>query len=888
MDERELYFIYKTTKALKDKGLHNNPEYCERLAYELKVILKMGYSGYFLIVSDFIVWCQNHNILVGPGRGSGAGSLVCYLLDITKVDPLQYDLLFERFLNPARVSMPDIDVDVEKRYRHDVIKYLEHKYGSDKVAHIVTFKNRRAKGAVKDTARILGMPIQIGETLSDLLLPPIHGKPQKLATSIETVKELRAFLQKPESSEAIVLTNAQKLEDLIVSVGIHASGIVVSNVPLVDIVPLCLGKKGEVVCQWPMDDIEAVGLIKFDVLGLDALSKIHDCIDIIKVNRNVTLNPYELPIDDPDTFAQLRSGDVVGEFQLETSSGMKDLMMLMRPKDILDIATLLAIYRPGPLGSDYKNTYLRVRAGLAKPQYLVPQLEEILSTTSGWVVFQEQCMQIARKLCGYTMAEADDFRKAIGKKKKELMDFHEKKFKDGWIANNHGIDEASVMWETLVSFGSYGFNLSHAVVYAIITYITAYLKTHYKLEFMQAIMSSQDNDHDDLIKFISECKNIGIDVMPPDINESHGNFHSIPPSTIRFGFYAIKNIGAGADAILLERNTNGHFTSFDNFLLRMHKSLNKTKIETLILAGAFDKMGYTRASLITMMQDFLDYKEKLESFDKKWKTYQTRMDKYNERTIEVNQGTKKAMLKLPVAPESPPRPTIHAVPELDRSVIQTNEHNLLGFYITSHPLTGMPPEAYIGCLPDIDAAKHGYKRRVSIVCVISIKHEITTKQKAKMATFLVEDGSGSIELVFFPKTYEKFKHILQPAVPIVISGMVEITETEEGEAYRIKAWEASDLSTILQSEAYLYALQPKNTKIEVPISRLYEISKYIEQRIGGNDNLQLIVHSNRKTKIDMGKIQVTDIERTVAKLHDMIGTNAPDSTLEGEVDETLD
>lgn len=864
--EPELYFIYRATEGLRQKGLDKKPEYRQRLQYELQVILGMKYSGYFLIVDDFIKWCRNNDIYIGPGRGSGAGSLVCYVLDITRLDPIQYGLIFERFLNPSRVSMPDLDIDIEPRYRGRVINYLKQRYGYDKVAHISTFNNRRAKGAVKDTARVLGYPPMLGDTISKLLLPPIHGKPQKLATSIEKVPELRSFVLKPTCSEATILEWAQKLEDLIVSSGVHASGIVISNTPLTDVVPLFLSNDGEIVTQWSMDDIETIGLIKFDILGLDALSKIHDCVDIVKQTKDKHLDIYTLPLNDLDTYAALRSGDSIGLFQLESSSGIKELEIQIRPENLEDISALVAIYRPGPLGSDYKDTYLKVRSGEIQAEYLVPELEPILRPTGGWVIYQESCMRIATDLCGYTMAEADDFRKAIGKKKKDLMDLHEPKFKQGWINSGYPAEKADILWDSLVSFAAYAFNKSHSAVYALITYITAYLKTHYTTEFMQAIMSSEGATHDDMIQFIGECKRLNIEVLPPDVNQSKLLFSSSSERAIRFGLSAIKNVGEGARQLIVERDNYGSFTSFENFLTRTSSHLNKGKIESLILAGAFDSFGHTRKSLLDMVSSFIDYKKDLVSHASKMETYHKRLEAYNARLIEINNGSKKKPLKLPMLPPSVSYPSIQPQPELSRLEIQKAEHDLVGLYITSHPLDGLPSAVYTGCMPDISSLQHVSNYKVAIVGVIVSKKEITTKAKDKMATYVIEDTTGTIEAVFFPKTYQKFKDVLQPAIPIIVRGILDVTETEDGEIRRLKAWEVITLDSVLQSESYALLGTQKKIQITLPSDRAHEVIKMIKTYIGGNDSLDIMIRTHDGTHYSYGSLKVKNIDKIMTHI----------------------
>lgn len=871
MTEAERYFIFKTIQGLKALGLHTDPKYIKRLEYELDIILTMGFSGYFLIVQDFIQNSKDNNVYVGPGRGSGAGSLVCYCLDITKLDPLVHGLFFERFLNPARISMPDLDIDIECQRREQVIDYLRQRYGEDKVAHISTFNNRRAKAAVKDAARILGHPAETGAHLSGLLLPPLHGKPQKLADSIKRVPELKEFALKPGTNEADILYWAGKLEDLVTAVGVHASGIVIGNTALEETVPLFRGNDGQVVAQWSMDDVEAVGLIKFDLLGLDALSKIHDCIDIIKKHHDIDLDIYELPQDDAKTYASLRSGDTVGNFQVESSGGIKELMIQIRPENLSDLAALVAIYRPGPLASDYKDTYLRVRAGELEPTYLVPELEPILAETSGWCIYQEQPMRIARDLCGYTLAEADNLRKAIGKKKADLMATHETKFKNGWIEHGLPLAEVNVLWDTIVSFASYAFNKAHAAVYGYITYITAYLKTHYPTEYMCAIMSSEGVTHDDMIKFITDAKQHNISVLPPDINESGLRFEKTNTSEIRFGLQGIKNVGDGARQLLEEREKYGKFRDFDNFLIRVASiGLNKTKITSLILAGAFDSMGFTRAGLLQQVDAFISYVDLTKRHQKKMQTFHKRQDAFNKRLMDINQGSKKKSLKMPVAPEMAELPQIQNLTELSRLEIQKAEHDLLGLYVTSHPLEGLPSAVYAGAMPNIESLPNVSRKQVILVGVIATKQEILTRKKQKMAVCTLEDMSGSLELVLFAKSYETLKEFTQPGTTIIVKGALDVTETEEGIIKRLRVWAISSLENIMQSENYNLYHQKRTIPVEVPMSRAYEAAKYMSPVLGGDgDAIELKVKGSIDTSFSFGKIRIKKIHRVLAQIDNL-------------------
>jgi DNA polymerase-3 subunit alpha len=779
------YFTFKCFKGLNKRNFHTNQEYIDRLNYEISIIHQMGYAGYFLIVQDFINWAKNNDIYVGPGRGSGAGSLACYCLGITNLDPLKLGLIFERFLNPSRLSMPDIDVDFEKRYRERVIDYITNKYGADRVAHIGTFNLQRAKAAVRNVTRTLGHPYSVGDELSRLLLEPIHGKPQKLETSIEKVKKLKEYFSN-NGIEAEILKWAIKLEDIISSSGVHASGIVISNESLYDTVPLFLGRSGELTTQWEMKNIEQYGLIKFDFLGLDALNKIHRCVDLVKERHNQDINIDEIDLQDPYVFKNLREGNATGVFQLEASSGMRDLLVQIRPTRLEDLIALVAIYRPGPLGSTYKETYLKIRAGLAEPEYLLPELKPILEPTSGWIIYQEQVLEIVKQLSGFSMAEADLLRRAIGKKETETLKQQEKGFKDGWVANGYPLDKADTIWEDIVAFSEYAFNKSHAAAYAYITYQTAWLKTHYPREFMCAVMISESGNRDEMIKCLAECKRMGIKVLPPDINESKNLFYVDKDNNIRFGLSPIKNLGESPVSIIMEERENGLFTSFEGFCNRVDLAIiNKLKIESLVKAGCFDSLGINRASLIEAIAKVWNYRRNQKSYERKIETFHRKLEAYNQRLKDVEDKLKSENGKLlrsfkkPDFPEQPIFPEIISISELSKQELHQAEYQLLGFYVTSHPLDGFNPEVYSSNYSSIENMKeYNGKVSVNLGAVISNIKEITTKSKKSMAFLVLEDMTGSIEAVCFPRFYNKYKDLLTEGIPLTFKGTVEVTKTE--------------------------------------------------------------------------------------------------------------
>ena len=857
MTDLELYYIYKTEKGLREKGLANRLEYIERLKYENDVIIRMGFPGYFLIVQDFIDWCRHNDIYVGPGRGSAAGSLACYSLGITNLDPIRWDLLFERFLNPDRVSMPDIDVDFEKRYRDRVIEYVINRFGPEFVAHIGTYNLMRAKAAIRNVARTLGLPYEIGDKLSKLCLPPIAGKPQPLLTSIQKVPELHSYSENRGSSEEEILKWALELEDSIASIGVHASGIVISNVPLTEVVPLFRGKSEEIATQWEMDTIESIGLIKFDFLGLKALEILHQCVDLVKETQNIDIDINNIPLDDDETFARLRKGDNINIFQLEGSSGIRDLLVQIRPTEIEDLIAIVAIYRPGPLGSDYKDVYLGVRAGTGEPEYLVPELEPILKRTAGWLIYQEQIIEIAKQLCGYTGGEADELRKAVGKKIPELMNKHEPKFKKGWVKGGLPSEAADRLWNDMVSFAKYGFNRSHAAAYAYITYQTAYMKTHYPLEFMCAVMQSEAGNQDDIIKCLAECRKIGIKVLPPDINTSESSFSIGEDKTIRFGLGPVKYLGESPVELLIQERENGQFNGLLDFCNRVDLSvINKLKLESLIKAGAFDRFGRTRSSLLQAVTDIWIYRDQRKSYESKMETFRKKTEACKQRELDIEAGLLSAggkplrPLKAPIEPEAPTIPEIIDIEELPTSEIQKQEHELLGFYVSSHPLDGIMTTHMGQILSTIEDAKNlPSKTRISIGVVITNTSEITTRRKKKMAFLSLEDLTGSIEAVCFPSTYEKYKVLLTEDSPLKIYGTVEVTENDEDKISKIIVNKLLplDLSKEIPSE---------QIDATVDITKARELLRILDRYSGTKHEVKITLKGHDGTKFTLPPQQV--------------------------------
>ncbi|MFH0814365.1 MAG: DNA polymerase III subunit alpha, partial [Pseudomonadota bacterium] len=573
-------------------------QYHDRLEEELQIINSEGFASYFLIVADFVNYAKHHNIPVGPGRGSAAGSLVAYALKITEIDPIRYGLLFERFLNPERISPPDIDVDFCMEGRDRVIDYVRHKYGKDNVAQIITFGKMQAKAVVRDVGRVIDMPYKEVDKIAKLI-------PNTPNITIDEALRLEPVLRKLEEEDEqikLLISLSRVLEGLPRHASTHAAGVVISDKPLVEYLPLYKGQHGETATQYAMDDVGKIGLIKFDFLGLRTLTVIDRALKLINKDEVKIPDIHEIPLDDKETYNLLSSGETEGVFQLE-SSGMKELITKMKPENIDDIVDLLALYRPGPLQSGMVDDYIRRRRGETTITYLVPQLKSILSDTYGVILYQEQVMKIAQVLAGYTLGEADILRRAMGKKESEVMEEQKEVFLERTRKNTINPQKAEEIFNLMANFAGYGFNKSHSVAYTIIAYQTAYLKAHYPVEFMAALLSCEMDNTDKVIRHIGECRERGIEILPPDVNESFGDF-TVTGNKIRFGLAAVKNIGSSAiESIINAREKEEPFANMYDFCERVDlRKVNKKVLESLIKCGAFDSTGARRSQMFAMYE----------------------------------------------------------------------------------------------------------------------------------------------------------------------------------------------------------------------------------------------------------------------------------------------
>jgi len=792
-------------KLLRDEKKDLEETYRKRLARELAMIRSMGFSGYFLIVADFIEHARQNNIPVGPGRGSAAGSLVAYAIGITKIDPIRYSLFFERFLNPDRISMPDIDTDFCPEGRDQIISYVTNKYGADKVSQIITFGKMQARAVIRDVGRAMGMAYGEVDRIAKLIPNVLNIK---LEDAIKTEQRLKDE-QKNNPQIKKLIDLSKKLEGLNRHSSTHAAGVVISDIPLVERIPLARSPKGDVVTQFAMNEISDIGLTKFDFLGLKTLTVINSAVRYIKEGRGISLDMDNLPLDDRQTYEMLIRGDTDGIFQLE-SSGMKDVLVKMKPDCIEDIIALIALYRPGPM--DNIPEFISRKQGKTKIIYETPELEAILKETYGVIVYQEQVMQIAVAIGGYTLSEADTLRKVMSKKKTDEMESREKpKFIAGAKSNNIPERKALKIWEQMETFGKYGFNKSHSTAYAIVSYQTAYLKAHYPAEFMAALLTSEKDNRDKIINHISSCREMGIKVLPPDINESGKDF-SVVGNHIRFGLAAVKNVGVGAiEAIIQARNTGGPFPSFVDFCDRIDlRKINKRVIESLIKCGAFDSTGNNRRQLMTSYEAIIEWTQKRR---REKASTQANLLEQLEGGEQAGGSNNQNGYMLP------------DIPEWDNNELLGFEKETIGFYLSGHPL--LPYTARLNMIVTADSSTVVHRRdreSVTIAGTVSSIREIQTKRKEKMASLVLEDLKGSINIVVFPDIYKSNHNLLHEDKPIVIKGLVDAGD----ENIKVIASEISslaDVSTKTYSAAY-FTINTKKTTVDDVKSLRECLAKY--------------------------------------------------------------
>lgn len=745
--------------------------YKDRANFEADIIIKMGFPSYFLIVADFIGWAKDQGILVGPGRGSVGGSLLAWALRITELDPIKHDLMFERFLNPERVSMPDIDIDFDDRRRGEVIQYVVNKYGDDRVAQIATFNVIKAKAAIKDASRVLDFPYSLGDRMSKAFPEGVMGKTMSLEDAFDEsnhrysdAEEFRNLVRSDRDA-AKVLELARGLEGIKRGFGMHAAGVIMSEKPLAETVPLMRSKKdGPIITQFEYPQCEALGLIKMDFLGLSNLGTIEEAVRQIKRNRDIDLDIQTLidSLDDPKTYEMLARGETLGVFQLD-SPPMRALLKSMKPDEFDDISAVLALYRPGPMGANAHNDYADRKNG-RKPvnpihKELEEPLKEILSGTYGVIVYQEQIMAIAQKLADYSLGKADMLRRAMGKKKKEILDKEYAGFHDGMIANGYSEDAIKTLWDILVPFADYAFNRAHSAGYGLLSYVTGWLKANFPTEYMAALLTTNSDRKDKTAIYLAECRRMGIKVLPPSVNVSDVTY-TADGDAIRFGMAAVRNVGeAIVENIIKEREENGPYTSFTDFLMRSDtKTLNKRVVESLVKAGAFDEFGLTRASLHAAHDKGVSAAAAARKHASKGQV--SLFDDVEDDTS----------LALDI-------PTLHEWP---KSILLGYERDMLGLYVSSHPLSDKAEALATLSETSIADIAHGeelYDRQEVVIAGLITEVAVkTTKKGDKMCIATVEDMDASIEVVFFPRAYTQNMNALGQDRIVVIEGKIQIKD----------------------------------------------------------------------------------------------------------------
>ena len=774
------YFNWKVRKGMDAKGLTGEEEYEDRLKEESAVIHKMGYETYLLVVADFIAWARDNAIPVGPGRGSAAGCLISYCLGITNVDPIKYGLLFERFLNPDRISMPDIDIDFCKERVDEVIDYVREKYGNDHVARIKTFGKLFAKSAIRDVGRVSELDPETVAEAAEQVGRVITQDDQKLERLYKTQPHLKSWRDgKHGEIGAYLFKTAEKLEGLVRTAGMHAAGVVIGDRPLVEYMGLDIDTKTQqTITCFDMWDCERLGLIKFDLLSLDTLTQIQLCIDMIKENHGVEIDIDTIPEDDEKVWALMDKGDLGGIFQM-SGEGFTRLTKDIRARSIEDLAMISSIYRPGPMGAGVHMSIIKARnKGVDVYAHESEDIKQILSPTSGAIVYQEQCMQIARECAGYTPGETDNLRGIIGKKLKAKMEAEEPKFVAGMIKNGHPEDYAKVIWDEMEQFGSYGFNKSHAISYAIISYQTAYLKVHYEAEFLAASLSMKmdSQKRDTMLALMYECRDFNIPIISPDINVSRSIFWA-RDNQVYYGLEAIKGLGDKTIQHIMDIREDGPYESMQNFIQRTDGRLTDVNtLDILAKSGAFDSLEPDRALAI----------EKIQKISAAWKEYRRRkaqkLSKL-ERNLQKFEQNGKARgyksvesLRSRVAQELIEIETwyqteIESVDGIDASVLVhdtlTYEVDLLGFYMQGHPLDQCD---WITKKYSIKNAQDSLDSFVQVVGVISESRKFRTKKKDMMSIFSLEDRDNKIKCVLFPKSFPRFGHLVEDNTVVYITG----------------------------------------------------------------------------------------------------------------------
>ena len=770
----ESWFRHEAEEGLRHRFGDPLPSHVrERADYEMGVILAKGYPGYYLVVADYISWAKRHHIRVGPGRGSGAGSIIAYAMGITDLDPLAYGLLFERFLNPERPSLPDFDIDFDERRRGEVLDYVTEKYGKDHVAQIVTYGTIKAKQAVKDSARVLDKSFSVGERITKAMPPAVMGKDVPLKELFNPEHDRYAeggefrelYNSDPEVRE--VVDTAQGIEGLKRQWGVHACGVIMGSVPLTDVIPVMKREQdGAIITQFDYPSAEALGLVKMDFLGLRNLTVIDDALHNIKRNRGVEVVLEDLPLDDSATFELLQRGDTLGVFQLD-GGPMRALLRSMRPDKFEDISAVSALYRPGPMGADSHNKYARRKTGREPITPIHPELAEplaeILDETYGLIVYQEQVMAIATKLAGYTLGAADVLRRVMGKKKKKDLDAQFDVFKAGMLERGYSAESFQTIWDILVPFSDYAFNKSHSAAYGLVSYQTAWLKANHPTEYMAALLQSVKDEKDKSAVYLAECRRMGIKVLPPDVNESDAMFTAVG-TDIRFGLGAIRNVGANVvQAIVVARDAHGPACDFHEFLDKVPLVVcNKRVIESLIKAGAFDSLRHPRRGLMEIYEHAVDQVVEI------------------KRNAEHGQDSLLGGFGLESAEAVGGHDPVPEVDDWDKRTRLAFEREMLGLYVSDHPLNGLEhvlSAERTTTIAGLSERGEGASGSTQLICgLITQVQRRQTKQGNIWASMVVEDLDAAINVSVFPKVYEQVANELLPDSVVRVKGRVNVRD----------------------------------------------------------------------------------------------------------------
>ena len=845
------WFEAEVTRGMARRYPNGIPEaQANQVAYEVDVIKQMGFPGYFLVVADFIGWAREQGIRVGPGRGSAAGSIVAYALGITELDPVKHGLIFERFLNPERVSMPDIDVDFDDRRRAEVIRYVSDKYGDDRVAQIVTYGTIKAKQALKDAARVLAMPYSVGEKLTKAMPPMVLGRDVTLNDLVdknsERYKEAADFRELIEVDEesAKVFELAQGLENLKRQWGVHAAGVIMSAEPLIDVIPIMKREDdGAVITQFDQPPCEKLGLLKMDFLGLRNLTVLDDALANIKSNRGEVVVLEDLDLDsDPATFELLSRGDTLGVFQLD-GNAMRSLLRLLKPSLFEHISAVIALYRPGPMGMNSHTNYALRKNGLQEVDSVHPELEEsladILNPTYGLIVYQEQVMAAAQKAAGFTLGKADLLRRAMGKKNKEELDKQYEGFSEGMRANGYSDGAIKALWDTLLPFADYAFNRAHSAAYGVLSYWTAYLKANFPAEYMAALLTSVGDSKDKLALYLSECRRMGIQVLPPDVNESIAAFNAVGED-IRFGLGAVRNVGVNVvEGIVEARRTLGNFTSFQDFLRKVPASVcSKRVVESLIKAGAFDSLGHTRRALLEVHEEAVD----------------------SQATIKKNEASGQVDLFGSLFGEDSENSFDVKVPdrvEFTKKEKLAYERDMLGLYVSDHPLAGR--EAVIARFAEISigdvVASETLRDGETVVIaglVTAVAHKVARASGNPYGAVTIEDFEGEMTVMLMGKTYQEFGKTLEADQLVVVRG--RISQRDDGNSLQAYSVETIDAA----AEQNVGPLQIRIPESEATRKALEELDRILKVHAGNEEVHVTLLSSNGERSFKLQpKVKVT-------------------------------